>query len=48
MTPRDLTRLLDEERGDHEHGPFDGVIDLTLADRLDADDEDTGRLRGGL
>jgi hypothetical protein len=43
VTPDDLRRLLDEERS----GRRPNVIRLTLADRLDEDD-DGRRLRGGL
>lgn len=42
MTPDDLEELLDEERSRRR-----GAVDLTLADRLDADEE-RGRFRGGL
>lgn len=53
MTPDDFRQLLDEERGVDELLEYDddGVsrraTRLTLADRLDADDEDN-RLFGGL
>lgn len=54
MTPRELRRLLDEERhGDLLDVQRDGerlqikAAELTLADRLD-EDEDRHRLFGGL
>lgn len=43
MTPDDLRKLLDEERSRDTRD----VLELTLADRLD-EDEDRKRLRGGL
>lgn len=45
MTPDELAELVDHERGFRGHRPVHDLNELTLADRLD-DDED--RLLGGL
>lgn len=53
VTPEDLGELLERERSTSDllrvddDGGVEAVMDLTLADRVDVDDE-RGLLRGGL